>query len=234
MKVDSLYSVRIILLLICWILLLPNEGTLSAAGPKSKVGNSKAKRHPSFKSKLKGNYKSRSSSYFNKKKSKDSRQKYNERKDKKRSVNKRGRVKKTRFSKTNSKYGRSKEKRGIVSKDTKALKKKNATQGYSKKARYERKNRLSTKVIVHNKKQKVIFGKVLNQINHAFRHTDALGLERKIVKDEIKKNLNQFSSKIIEGKPYNKIVMVKGKKIQYTAYKLKDGTINVGRIHGVK
>lgn len=34
-------------------------------------------------------------------------------------------------------------------------------------------------------------------------------------------------------KHLNQVIEVAGKKIQYTAFKLPDGRINVGRIHGV-
>lgn len=33
---------------------------------------------------------------------------------------------------------------------------------------------------------------------------------------------------------FNQIINIDGQDIQYTAYKLADGTINVGRIHGVE
>jgi hypothetical protein len=42
------------------------------------------------------------------------------------------------------------------------------------------------------------------------------------------------SSQIATGKPFNQIIEVAGQRIQYTAFKLKNGTINIGRIHGVK
>ena len=48
----------------------------------------------------------------------------------------------------------------------------------------------------------------------------------------IKNHLPTTISKIQEGKPLNEVITVAGKEIQYTAFKLSDGTINVGRIHG--
>ncbi|RCR65964.1 hypothetical protein DUE52_29540 [Larkinella punicea] len=78
------------------------------------------------------------------------------------------------------------------------------------------------------------FGKTENQIYHAFRHTDALGLERTIVETAIKKHFPSIASKITEGKPLNSIIEIAGQRIQYSAFKLSDGTINIGRIHGVK
>lgn len=78
------------------------------------------------------------------------------------------------------------------------------------------------------------FGKGAQQISHAFRHTDALGLNRTVVKSAVETHLKVVSSQIVAGKPFNQIIEVAGQRIQYTAFKLKDGTINIGRIHGVK
>ncbi|MEM7382856.1 MAG: hypothetical protein AAF400_00830 [Bacteroidota bacterium] len=79
----------------------------------------------------------------------------------------------------------------------------------------------------------VQFGKDSNQINHTFRHTDILGLNRAVVKSAIEAHFTSASSQIAPGKPFNQVIEVAGKRIQYTAFKLKDGTINIGRIHGV-
>jgi len=78
------------------------------------------------------------------------------------------------------------------------------------------------------------FGKTDNQIYHAFRHTDELGLDRTLVQSSIEMDIRTVSSQIVSGKPFNQVIEVAGKKIQYTAFKLSDGTINIGRIHGVK
>lgn len=78
------------------------------------------------------------------------------------------------------------------------------------------------------------FGKVANQISHTFRHTDALGLNRPSVQSAVENHLRGVASQVVAGKPFNQIIEVGGQRIQYTAYKLSDGTINVGRIHGVK
>ena len=81
---------------------------------------------------------------------------------------------------------------------------------------------------------KVQFGKTANQIYHAFRHVDELGLDRAAVQKAILAHFKEVGSQIVSGKPFNQIIEVAGQKIQYTAYKLSDGTINIGRIHGVK
>jgi len=77
------------------------------------------------------------------------------------------------------------------------------------------------------------FGKVANQVSHAFRHVDAMGLERGAVKSAIEEHLPSVISQLQPGKPLNQIIEVAGQRIRYTAYLLKDGIINVGRIHPV-
>jgi hypothetical protein len=54
------------------------------------------------------------------------------------------------------------------------------------------------------------------------------------VKSTVEMNLQLHIDNIMPGQPFNQTVIVNGQKIQYTAYKLSNGTINVGRIHGVK
>ena len=88
-------------------------------------------------------------------------------------------------------------------------------------------------VWVHNSCFKIQFGKDPNQISHAFRHTDKLGLERDLVMKSVKEHFSTVSKNLIERKPLNNIIHVGGKKIQYTAFKLSDKVVNIGRIHGV-
>jgi len=80
----------------------------------------------------------------------------------------------------------------------------------------------------------VQFGKGANQVSHAFRHTDALGLDREVVKSAVETHFRGVSANVVAGKPFNQIIEVAGQKIQYTAFKFQDGMINIGRIHGVK
>lgn len=80
----------------------------------------------------------------------------------------------------------------------------------------------------------VQFGKTENQIYHAFRHTDALGLDRELVRSTIYKHFKRVSSQVITGKPFTQIIEVEGKRLQYTAFKLSSGIFNIGRIHGVE
>ena len=78
------------------------------------------------------------------------------------------------------------------------------------------------------------FGKTENQIYHAFRHTDALGLDRSLVQSTVQNHFKTVSSQVVSGKPFNQIIEISGQKIQYSVFKLSDGTFNIGRIHGVK
>ena len=77
------------------------------------------------------------------------------------------------------------------------------------------------------------FGKGANQVSHAFRHVDAIGLERAAVQSAVEKHLPTVVSQLQPGKPLNQIIEVAGQRLQYTAYLLKEGIINVGRIHPV-
>ncbi|WP_444817841.1 RHS repeat-associated core domain-containing protein [Streptococcus sp. HJ1] len=77
------------------------------------------------------------------------------------------------------------------------------------------------------------FGSNPNQIYHAFRHTDDLGLDRELVKKAVIADLSKCANQVPNGKPFNQKITVNGIDIQYTEFKLKNGTLNVGRIHGI-
>lgn len=76
------------------------------------------------------------------------------------------------------------------------------------------------------------FGNDANQVHHVFRHMDKIGLNRGTVESAVRANLSRIISQVEPGKPFNRVIEVEGQRIQYTAFKLSDGTINVGRIHG--
>jgi RHS repeat-associated protein len=80
----------------------------------------------------------------------------------------------------------------------------------------------------------VQFGKGQNQLHHVFRHTDALGLDRSLVQSTVQKHFKTVSSQVVAGKPFNQIIQIGGQRVQYTAFKLSDGTYNIGRIHGIQ
>lgn len=87
--------------------------------------------------------------------------------------------------------------------------------------------------ILNVSKVEIKFGRTENQIYHAFRHTDKMGLSRTAVQSAVEAHVKPLVSNISMGKPFNQIIQVAGQKIQYTAFKLSDGSINIGRIHGV-
>ena len=80
---------------------------------------------------------------------------------------------------------------------------------------------------------RIQFGNNPNQVEHAFRHIDEMGLDRDAVQEAIEAHLPTVASQLTPGQPLNQIIQVDGQRIQYTAYQLGDGVINVGRIHGV-
>ncbi|MDD7888278.1 RHS repeat-associated core domain-containing protein [Flavivirga sp. 57AJ16] len=77
---------------------------------------------------------------------------------------------------------------------------------------------------------RITFGQGANQIFHTFRHIEQAGLSRQAVQKAVQESVKQSSKLIVKGKPFNKIITVGGQQIQYTAYKLPSGLINVGRI----
>lgn len=76
---------------------------------------------------------------------------------------------------------------------------------------------------------KVVFGRNANQISHTFRHVDAAGLDRGAVEAAVRGDL-RASGALSPGKLRPGTVQVGGRTVQYNAFKLPDGTINVGRI----
>jgi hypothetical protein len=83
--------------------------------------------------------------------------------------------------------------------------------------------------------QVIVFGQDANQISHAFRHTDVLGLDRAEVADAITRNLQPYLPLPVPP-PRNFIFMgrvtVRGIELSYQAYPLSEELVNVGRITG--
>ena len=75
----------------------------------------------------------------------------------------------------------------------------------------------------------VTFGRVANQVSHTFRHIDAAGLDRIAVQNAVRSDLYRLGN-ALPANPYNGQVIVNGMRIDYVAYALEDGTLNVGRI----
>jgi len=81
----------------------------------------------------------------------------------------------------------------------------------------------------HGAFSRIQFGRVQNQIEHAFRHTDAAGLVRADVRAAITRDLTQNAASLRSGMNV-RTVQVNGIDLTVNAYRLPDGTINVGRI----
>jgi hypothetical protein len=87
-----------------------------------------------------------------------------------------------------------------------------------------------------NSAQQIVFGRSANQVFHAFRHTDALGLDRTDVMEAIRRDLQPYlplpipapSDFIFVGE-----VTVDGMELHYRAYPVNEGLVNVGRITGI-
>lgn len=77
----------------------------------------------------------------------------------------------------------------------------------------------------------VRFGTDENQVVHTFRHIDQLGLNRDAVSNAIRADLARRGP-IFPGANMTGNVSVSGVTLEYRAFALADGTINVGRITG--
>lgn len=78
--------------------------------------------------------------------------------------------------------------------------------------------------------KEVSFGRNANQLSHTFRHVERAGLNRDSVQRAVQRDLRYSAGRIEAGKPFNQTIDVSGTNVTYTAYKLEDGSINVGRI----
>ena len=75
----------------------------------------------------------------------------------------------------------------------------------------------------------VRFGADENQVHHTFRHTEQLGLDRVAVATAIQADLGR-QGPILPGVSITGNVSVGGVTLEYRAFGLADGTVNVGRI----
>jgi len=76
----------------------------------------------------------------------------------------------------------------------------------------------------------ITFGRNENAAYHAFRHVERVGLSRSSVREVVLTDLRSVSRSVVSGKPYNGVVEVDGVEVTYTAYRLPDGSINIGRM----
>jgi filamentous hemagglutinin len=77
----------------------------------------------------------------------------------------------------------------------------------------------------------VRFGADENQVRHTFRHADRLGLDRDAVANAIQADLARRGP-FSPGANITGNVIVGGVTLEYRAFCLIEGTINVGRITG--
>jgi hypothetical protein len=75
------------------------------------------------------------------------------------------------------------------------------------------------------------FGTNENQLRHTFRHTDRLGLDREVIVTAILADL-AGREPVSPGSYIAGHVVVGGIVLEYRAFLLGDGTINIGRITG--
>ena len=93
------------------------------------------------------------------------------------------------------------------------------------------KNKQVSKKVVE---KAITFGQNENQVYHTFRHIDKLNISRDVVRKIIMNDLKKKQAKIVENIPFNQIIQIGKHRLQYTAFKLPNGKINIGRIHEVK
>lgn len=77
----------------------------------------------------------------------------------------------------------------------------------------------------------IAFGANEDQIRHTFRHTDRLGLDREAVMTAVVEDL-VGRQPVSPGTYMTGAVIVGGTMLEYRAFALQDGTINIGRITG--
>jgi hypothetical protein len=84
-------------------------------------------------------------------------------------------------------------------------------------------------------RQRIVFGQSANQVSHAFRHADRLGLDRAEIMDAITRDLQPHLPLPVPP-PRDFIfigtVTVRGVALLYRAYPLSEEFVNVGRITG--
>ncbi len=78
--------------------------------------------------------------------------------------------------------------------------------------------------------ERITIGRDANQVYHAFRHIERLGLDRNAVQEAILNDLRPVASEIAPHNPPRQVI-VNGIPVEYFPHRLPDGSINVGRIH---
>jgi hypothetical protein len=74
------------------------------------------------------------------------------------------------------------------------------------------------------------FGANANQVSHAFRHIDAIGLSRDAVTTAIRSDMSALTTNLQVGQTAIRTVTVNGANLTYSAHRVSQSVINVGRI----
>jgi RHS repeat-associated protein len=83
----------------------------------------------------------------------------------------------------------------------------------------------------YTKAPSTFFGQNPNQVYHAFRHVEELGLNRNVVMARIRANL--YGKYLSKGTLFQGTIRIGEYSIQYNAMLLENGSINIGRIHAI-
>lgn len=79
-------------------------------------------------------------------------------------------------------------------------------------------------------KADIQFGANENQTTHTFRHVLDQGFDASAVQSAVSSSVGKVAESLPKGGQYTGSVVVKGTTFEYSAFKLPNGTINVGRI----
>jgi hypothetical protein len=74
------------------------------------------------------------------------------------------------------------------------------------------------------------FGANANQVSHAFRHIDAIGLSREAVSTAIRTDMSAVATNLPVGQTAIRTVAVNGVDLTYHAHRVSQSIVNVGRI----
>jgi len=80
--------------------------------------------------------------------------------------------------------------------------------------------------------QRIVFGLTRNATTRAFRHVDAMGLDREEVMQAIVRDLEPHlpMQSPANNMPHQGSVMLRGLLLRYHAFPLVNGIVNVGRV----
>jgi hypothetical protein len=81
--------------------------------------------------------------------------------------------------------------------------------------------------------QRIVFGQNPNQIHHAFRYIDAMGLDRGAVMTAVLEDLAPelpLRQLALSGRPFIGMISVEGIELSYRAYPVSEDLVNVGSI----